>query len=117
MEPKGSKDQFTDYKCIQRGDYRSEDLKTMGIERENEEAFFERTSDMYRSAGKAAKLNAVYIPTILLFGSVAAAFVLYRGGYMVQQDLIKLGTLSVFISYAVVIFEPIQQNSRNVDSI
>lgn len=86
--------------------------KTMGIESENEEAFFERTSDMYRSAGEAAKLNAVYIPTILLFGSAAAAFVLYRGGYMVQQDLIKLGTLSVFISYAVVIFEPIQQLAR-----
>lgn len=86
--------------------------KTMRIESDNEEAFFERTSDMYRSAGKAAKLNAVYIPTILLFGSAAAAFVLYRGGYMVQQDLIKLGTLSVFISYAVVIFEPIQQLAR-----
>lgn len=84
----------------------------MGIEKDNEEAFFERTSDMYRSAGRAAKLNAVYIPTILLFGSAAAAFVLYRGGYMVQQDLIKLGTLSVFISYAVVIFEPIQQLAR-----
>ena len=86
--------------------------KSMGIETDNEEAFFERTSDMYRSAGRAAKLNAVYIPTILLFGSAAAAFVLYRGGYMVQQDLIKLGTLSVFISYAVVIFEPIQQLAR-----
>lgn len=86
--------------------------KSMGIEKDNEEVFFERTSDMYRSAGKAAKLNAVYIPTILLFGSAAAAFVLYRGGYMVQQDLIKLGTLSVFISYAVVIFEPIQQLAR-----
>lgn len=86
--------------------------KSMGIEKDNEEAFFERTSDMYRSAGKAAKLNAVYIPTILLFGSAAAAFVLYRGGYMVRQDLIKLGTLSVFISYAVVIFEPIQQLAR-----
>ena len=86
--------------------------KSMGIEKDNEEAFFERTSDMYRSAGKAAKLNAVYIPTILLFGSAAAVFVLYRGGYMVQQDLIKLGTLSVFISYAVVIFEPIQQLAR-----
>lgn len=86
--------------------------KSMRIEKDNEEAFFERTSDMYRSAGRAAKLNAVYIPTILLFGSAAAAFVLYRGGYMVQQDLIKLGTLSVFISYAVVIFEPIQQLAR-----
>lgn len=31
---------------------------------------------------------------------------------MVQEELIQLGTLSVFISYAVVIFEPIQQLAR-----
>ena len=91
--------------------------KSMGIEKDNEEAFFERTSDMYRSAGRAAKLNAVYIPTILLFGSAAAAFVLYRGGYMVQQDLIKLGTLSVFISYAEKYgdnFRPRKENWENI---
>ena len=86
--------------------------KSMGIEKENEDAFSGRTSDMYQAAGRAAKLNAVYIPLILLCGSSAAAFVLYRGGYMVQEDLIRLGTLSVFISYAVVIFEPIQQLAR-----
>lgn len=86
--------------------------KSMGIEKENEDAFSGRTSDMYQAAGRAAKLNAIYIPLILLCGSSAAAFVLYRGGYMVQEDLIRLGTLSVFISYAVVIFEPIQQLAR-----
>lgn len=57
-------------------------------------------------------LNAVYIPTILFFSSVAAAIVLARGGYMVQSQVMQLGTLSVFISYAVVIFEPIQQLAR-----
>ena len=31
---------------------------------------------------------------------------------MVQQELMELGKLSVFISYAVVIFEPIQQLAR-----
>lgn len=86
--------------------------KSMVIEKDNEKAFFERTADMHRAASKAAKLNAVYIPTILFFGSTAAAFVLYRGGYMVQEELIQLGTLSVFISYAVIIFEPIQQLAR-----
>ena len=49
---------------------------------------------------------------ILLFSSVAAAVVLARGGYMVKEDLMRLGTLSVFISYAVIIFEPIQQLAR-----
>ena len=86
--------------------------KTMGIEKENEEAFFVRTSEMQRAASRSAKLNAVYVPAILLFSSVAAAAVLAQGGAMVQDRIMKLGTLSVFISYAVIIFEPIQQLAR-----
>lgn len=86
--------------------------KSMGIEKENEEQFYGYTSDMRRAASRSAKLNAVYISTILLFSSVAAAVVLAQGGYMVQSEIMKLGTLSVFISYAVVIFEPIQQLAR-----
>ena len=86
--------------------------KSMVIERDNEKAFFERTSEMYRASSRSARLNAVYIPTILLFGSVAAAVVLAQGGYMVKEEIMRLGTLSVFISYAVIIFEPIQQLAR-----
>lgn len=86
--------------------------KSMVIEKDNEEEFFRRTSDMQRAASRSAKLNAIYIPTILLFSSTAAAVVLAQGGSMVQSDIIKLGTLSVFISYAVIIFEPIQQLAR-----
>ncbi len=86
--------------------------KSMGIEKENEEAFFEHTLEMQRAAGRSAKLNAVYVPAILLFSSAAAAVVLVQGGYMVQEDAMRLGTLSVFISYAVIIFEPIQQLAR-----
>lgn len=86
--------------------------KSMVIEQENETQFFEKTMEMHRAASRSARLNAIYIPLILFFSSVASAFVLARGGYMVQSDLMKLGTLSVFISYAVVIFEPIQQLAR-----
>lgn len=86
--------------------------KSMVIEKENEQAFFKITEDMKYAGCRAAKLNAIFIPTILFFSSVASALVLSRGGYMVQKDLIQLGTLSVFISYAVVIFEPIQQLAR-----
>ncbi len=86
--------------------------KSMGIEKENENAFFQHTLEMQRAAGRSAKLNAVYIPAILLFSSVAAAVVLARGGVMVQEEIMRLGTLSVFISYAVIIFEPIQQLAR-----
>ncbi len=86
--------------------------KSMVMEKQNEEAFYRQTRAMNQAGSRAAKLNAIYIPTILFFSSAASAMVLWRGGYMVQERLIQLGTLSVFISYAVVIFEPIQQLAR-----
>ena len=86
--------------------------KSMVIEKDNEQTFFGKTLEMKQAASRAARLNAVYIPTVLFFGSAAAAYVLYRGGYMVQSEVMQLGTLSVFISYAVIIFEPIQQLAR-----
>lgn len=86
--------------------------KSMVIEKENEVQFFEHTGKMHQAASRSAKLNAIYIPTILCFSSIAAAIVLAQGGYMVKEQIMQLGTLSVFISYAVVIFEPIQQLAR-----
>lgn len=86
--------------------------KSMGIEKENEEAFYSLTATMRQAACRSARLNAVYVPAILLCSSVAAAVVLAQGGWMVREQIMQLGTLSVFISYAVIIFEPIQQLAR-----
>ncbi|MCI9163527.1 MAG: ABC transporter ATP-binding protein [Lachnospiraceae bacterium] len=86
--------------------------KSMGIEPDNDKAFFEQTARMHQAASRSARLNAIYIPVILLFSSVASAIVLARGGRMVREQLMQLGTLSVFISYAVIIFEPVQQLAR-----
>lgn len=86
--------------------------KSMGLEADNDREFFKKTTEMHQAASRSAKLNALYIPLILFFGSVVSAIVLAKGGGMVQKDLMQLGTLSVFISYAVVIFEPIQQLAR-----
>ena len=86
--------------------------KSMVIEEDNDRAFWEKTAKMHQAASCSARLNAVYIPMILFCGSAVSAIVLTRGGGMVQQELMELGKLSVFISYAVVIFEPIQQLAR-----
>ena len=86
--------------------------KSMVIEEDNQNRFYEITKDMHHAASRSARLNAIYIPTIAFFGSAAAALVLAKGGYMVQDEIMKLGTFSVFISYAVTIFEPIQQLAR-----
>lgn len=86
--------------------------KSMVIEEDNQKNFYSITGNMEQAANRSARLNAIYIPTILFFSSIAAAIVLARGGYMVQSQIMQLGTLSVFISYAVIIFEPIQQLAR-----
>ena len=88
--------------------------KTLVIEDKNLEEFKGLTMEMRTSAVKAARLSAVYVPLILFCGSLATAIVLGRGGKMVLDNLLLIGTLSAFTSYAVGIFEPIQQLARNL---
>lgn len=88
--------------------------KTLVIEEKNLREFQDITTEMRTAAVKAARLSAVYVPLVLLCGSLATAIVLGRGGQMVQENLLAIGTLSAFTSYAVGIFEPIQQLARNL---
>lgn len=89
-----------------------ETSKTLGMETLNDISFQAITERMKNSSMTLAKLTAVYMPMILFCSSAVTAFVLARGGYLVQNQIIALGTLSVFLSYAVGIFEPIQQLAR-----
>lgn len=91
--------------------------KTLQTEELNNKAFFQITDKMKNSSMILAKLTAIYMPLILFFSSTVTAFVLARGGNMVQDQLIQIGTLSVFLSYAVVIFEPIQQLARILSEV
>ena len=63
---------------------------------------------------RAARLSAVYIPLVMFFSSLTTAVVLARGGALALDGLLLIGTLSAFTSYAVGIFEPIQQIARNI---
>lgn len=88
--------------------------KTMVIEEKNERAFAHVAEDMRTSSVRAAMLNAVYIPLILFFSSLAVAFVLAQGGTLVVRDAMRLGVLSAFVNYALGIFEPVQQLARTI---
>ncbi|MDF2986302.1 MAG: transporter related [Eubacterium sp.] len=86
--------------------------KTLVIEDKNLKDFSQITDKYYNYTLKATILNAVFIPIILTFSTLAVCFVLVRGGYLVINDAMEFGTLSVFITYAISIFEPIQQIAR-----
>lgn len=88
--------------------------KTLVIEDQNCGDFQNLTGEMRTAAVRAARLNAVYIPLIMLLSSLAVSIVLLRGGHMTAAGAMELGTLSAFAAYAVTIFEPIQQVARNI---
>lgn len=86
--------------------------KTLVIEDRNCEDFEKTTTTMYRASLRASLLNAVFIPIIIFFSSIAVSTVLAKGGGMVLDNVIELGVLSAFISYALGILEPVQQIAR-----
>ena len=88
--------------------------KTLVIEDRNIGAFQGLTDTMRSSATRAARLNAVYIPVTLFFSTLTVAIVLLRGGWLVQEQALEIATLSVFITYAMGIFEPVQNLTGNL---
>ena len=86
--------------------------KTLVIEEHNINNFKSLTADMRQASIKTQVLSAIYISSIMFLSSVATALVLTRGGNLSMQGLMEIGTLSAFTSYAVGIFEPIQQIAR-----
>lgn len=86
--------------------------KTLGVEDKNSDAFEKITGKMYGYSVKASLLNAVFVPVVVFCSSIAVALVLYYGGNLTLQGLMDFATFSLFITYAVSIFEPIQQFAR-----
>ncbi|MFI3177646.1 MAG: ABC transporter ATP-binding protein [Eubacteriales bacterium] len=87
-------------------------IKTLVLEDDTNKAFQKHTKEMYRASVRGAMVSALYIPLILFISSLIMALVLSSGSHMVMEQLIPIGTLSVFVTYGISIFEPIQQLAR-----
>jgi ATP-binding cassette subfamily B protein len=86
--------------------------KTLGVEDKSSDAFEKITAKMYGYSVRAAMLNAVFVPVVVFCSSMAVALVLYYGGNLTLSGVMDFATFSLFITYAVTIFEPIQQLAR-----
>lgn len=70
---------------------------------------FEEDADEMRSLGiRAGRTSSLFVSTVTMFSMFALAVVLYQGGKLTLSGLLKVGTLSAFMSYAVGMMEPIQ---------
>jgi ATP-binding cassette, subfamily B, bacterial len=83
--------------------------KTLVRESDNLGEFQHLSTQMFTHSVRNAVQSAIYIPIVLTLGSIAAGIALWRGGLMVLDDRITLGTLVAFIFYAGQFFNPINQ--------
>ena len=88
--------------------------KTLVREDANFEEFKQLTGTMKYNSIRAAVLSALFMPLVITLGSFATAYVLWKGGYDVFSGTMTIGTLNVFISYSVSIFEPIREIARHI---
>ena len=83
-------------------------IRTLVIESVMKSDFERDTDRMKRVSIKTMRFNAALISLLSLMSSIALAIVLYRGGALTKDGVMLLGTLSVFMTYALNMMDPIQ---------
>lgn len=86
----------------------SKSIKTMVVEDKMIREFKYDTEEMRSLSVKTAHYGALFGSTITLMSSVALSVVLYYGGYISISGVMEIGTLSIFMSYALGMIDPIQ---------
>ena len=83
-------------------------IKTLVIEDKIQKDFEKDTERMRRTSIRATHFSAFFTAAVTMMSSIALALVLWRGGLVTIADVKCIGTLSVFLSYAMGMMEPIQ---------
>jgi len=86
--------------------------KTLLRERKNMTEFDSLSSSMEKASVHASFMSALYFPIILSLTGIALAIVLGEGGRNVINQVISIGTLTIFLSYATQLNDPIMQIAR-----
>ena len=83
-------------------------IKTLVIEDVIGSDFKKDTSEMRRTSVHATRYSASFSAVMTMLGSAALALVLWKGGTLTKEGVMLIGTLSVFMTYAMNMMEPIQ---------
>ena len=91
-------------------------IKTLVIENKRQNEFEKDTKDMNKTSVKSAHYSAMFASLITFMGFAVLSVVLWMGGYMTAQNIMEIGTLSVFMSYALSMMDPIQNMVNTITS-
>lgn len=83
-------------------------IRTLVVEDKIREDFEEDTAKMRRMAVHTTRFSAGFTASVTMMASLALALVLRVGGALTLQRAMEIGTLSVFMSYALGMMDPIQ---------
>ena len=83
-------------------------IRTLVIEKLMQRDFEKDTTRMRKASIRTTHYSALFTSVVTMLSSFALALVLWRGGKLTMNGVIRLGTLSVFMSYAVGMLEPVQ---------
>ncbi len=92
-------------------------IKTLVIEDRINGDFRRDTAQMYRTSVKTAHHSSLFLSLVTLMSSFALAMVLWQGGLITMEGAAKIGMLSVFMTYAVGILEPIEQTITTIAAL
>ncbi|MBR3279721.1 MAG: ABC transporter ATP-binding protein, partial [Lachnospiraceae bacterium] len=83
-------------------------IKVLGVEEKMIGDFKEETTTMRRMSIREAHFSALFISTMTMMSALVLALVLWQGGRLTLEGLMQIGTLAVFMSYALEMLDPIQ---------
>ncbi|MDE6401406.1 MAG: ABC transporter ATP-binding protein/permease, partial [Clostridiales bacterium] len=81
--------------------------KTLAVEQKLDADFYTHTDAMKRRSQRLGHHRALLFSMISFASSAALALVLWYGGVITQEGVIKIGVLSVFMTYAQGLMEPV----------
>ncbi|MCI8663020.1 MAG: ABC transporter ATP-binding protein [Hungatella sp.] len=91
--------------------------KTLVIEKKMEEHFAKTSKEMEETSVRGTHYRAMFSSMISFAASAALALVLWQGGMITMEGALKIGTLSVFMTYALGMMEPVQWIVRSVSDL
>ncbi|MDO4741535.1 MAG: ABC transporter transmembrane domain-containing protein, partial [Eubacteriales bacterium] len=83
--------------------------KTMALEGKLTDEFEEITAKAARAGILHGRMRAIYVPLIVLCGTIAASVTLFSGGRLVLAGDLSIGVLSAFMTYALSLFQLFRQ--------
>ena len=83
-------------------------IKILGVERKMIDDFNQEALNMKRASVREAHFSALFLSSITMMSSIVLALILGQGGMLTREALMRIGTLSVFMSYALEMLEPMQ---------